>query len=504
MNKCFTYFKSGLLTTVLMFNLHCGLISQGLPSDYQEIKEDIYTCNLNSATEKIDIFLDIDNRDPYATQLKFDKIFVHIMLFGQEDLKNSWLEEIDEGKSLIETSSLPALRKHMLLSNLLLQDCVIQMDAGNQLRAISSFKTGFKHYEALKDASEKPPGLKKIQGLYEIFAGMVPEKYEWVKKLLGLRGDFEQGLRIFRQYLDTCHHEGDYYEAAFYYALFSAFLTDEPDDGWEYFNANVRKHQASPLFRLGYAMLGSSMGNTKEPLKLLQDNYDQQGDTKLLLLDFQIGSFLLYQLDESGKSYLNRFLQTFPGDNHRLQAWHLLYQFSTFTDNPSEKSKCRKAILQMAEEDKKLAEHPVIREINSGIPLLKPLCAAGLLYNGGYYREAKQQLTTKTAEITNSLQKKHKLEFYYRMGRIADKLSETSSAKKYYKKTIALGKHETWYFAPLAALKLAEIYEDKSEMAKAKQYFTLCLDINKGDYQADLKRQANAGLQRIGTKDKLQ
>ncbi|MFO7879942.1 MAG: tetratricopeptide repeat protein [Bacteroidota bacterium] len=503
MNKCFTYFKAGLLTTILMFNLHGGLISQGLPPDYQDIKDDIYSCNLNSAREKTDDLLAEDSSNPYATQLKFDKIFVDIMLFGQENLKETWLTEIGEATSVIENSSLPLLRKHLLLSNLFLQDCVIQMDAGNQLRAVSSFKTGFKHYESLKDAAEKPVGLKKIQGLYEIFAGMVPDEYQWVKKLLGLRGDYEQGLHIFRQYLDDCRHAGDYYEAAFYYALFSAFLTDEPDEGWSYYSANITKHRASPLFRLGYAMLGSSVGNTKEALKILQDNYDQQGDTRLLLLDFQIGSFLLYQLDESGKSYLNRFLQTFPGSNHKLQAWNLLYQFSAFTDNPSEKTKSRQSLVQMAEADKKMAEQPVIREINSGIPLLKPLCGASLLYNGGYYREAKQQLITGTAEITNSPHKKHKLEFYYRMGRIADKLSETSSAKKYYIKTIALGKHETWYFAPLAALKLAEIYEDNSELAEAKQYFELCLDINKGDYQADFQRQAKAGLQRIGNKDKL-
>ncbi|HKK68476.1 MAG TPA: tetratricopeptide repeat protein [Bacteroidales bacterium] len=458
------------------------------------VKNDIYTCNLKAAQEKIDAF---SSQDPEILAMQYHKWFVDMLFFGLDSKGNVWENHVKKDIEAIEKGDTDQATKHAILSNLLLQDCVVQMTQENQLSAATSFKGGYRHYEALKKINPDHPELLKIQALYEILTGMIPEEFNWLKSLLGLEGNFKAGMRQLKSYLSNCNTKGNYYEAAFYYALFSAYMAEEPDEGRAYYQSELTEHKHSPLFRLGYAILSEATGNTKQGLSVLLENYSDQGDTKLALLDMHIGSFLIYQLKPEGQHYLKRFLSAWPGESYRMQVYNLLYWNSLLHEPENSQKHYAGKILAMAASDKRYADHPVVRELESGISQLKPLLEARLLFNGGLYQRATETLDTGAQEVLQSPHKKHKLEYLYRKARLYTKSEQNSEARAYYLRTIKYGKEETWYYAPQAALKLAEMHEKADDLTKAREYYELCLDINRGEYKRSFERQAKAGLERI-------
>jgi tetratricopeptide (TPR) repeat protein len=91
-----------------------------------------------------------------------------------------------------------------------------------------------------------------------------------------------------------------------------------------------------------------------------------------------------------------------------------------------------------------------------------------------------------------------KIEYYYRLGRIYDKLNKTSDALLNYQKAINIGKTSRYYYAANAALNIGRIYEEKHDFKKATEYYNQTIDIKDHDQKGSLDNEAKAGLKRVG------
>jgi len=137
------------------------------------------------------------------------------------------------------------------------------------------------------------------------------------------------------------------------------------------------------------------------------------------------------------------------------------------------------------------------REAESGLIPNVDLLKGRLLFDGGYYQQAHQQL--------NLLGENHfysdteKVEYWYRLGRVQQERKQHQDALKLFQKAIEKGRELPVYYACRAALEAGHIYELMGKKVKAKEYFNTCLDIKPEEHRSALHQAAKAGLNRLSS-----
>jgi len=207
-----------------------------------------------------------------------------------------------------------------------------------------------------------------------------------------------------------------------------------------------------------------------------------QAECKIRKLDFN-----------SAEAYYQKFGKEFRGKNYlkdalRKQAWAKILQGDTanYLFFMKEVTKTGNLDVDIDRE----AETEAVSEEIPDINLLK----ARLLFDGGYYAEAKNVLT-----IANNteLSLQQQVELTYRLARIEQETGNLGEAKENFDQTINNGKNLEKYFAGNSALKMGEIYEQEGNLEKASEYYSICLKMKFDEYEASIHSKAKAGLERV-------
>jgi hypothetical protein len=93
--------------------------------------------------------------------------------------------------------------------------------------------------------------------------------------------------------------------------------------------------------------------------------------------------------------------------------------------------------------------------------------------------------------------RRDKVEYSYRKARLAHKLQDLPSAKRYYLQCIDLNGDEPWYFAPNACLQMGYIVWNEGDLILAKSYFSKALTYNKHEYKNSIDSKAKSALAQI-------
>jgi hypothetical protein len=461
---------------------------------FPEIKTALYSCDLKSAKSALDKALMQDKNNPYLNRLLNHYDLLQVMFFENENRKAIWLNSIEERINIISDANIANVDKFFMIAEAQLHATAIYMVSNNELKAVKSFRNGFDAYQNLEAIAPEQPQTAKIRGLYNIFLGSVPEKYNWLIGILGMEGDFELGVRSLKSAFEQTKSPGDIYEIGFYYAMFSAYFTDEPEAYYNYFKKLDAGLYENPLMRQGLSMLAEVSGNTDDCLNVLLGNYNQQGDTEFNLLNHQIGNFLLYQLNPLAETYLTLYKQNKSTEAQNLNAERSLYWHYIITNQKKKAESQRQIMISIAQNEQNEQAAYIIRELETDNPPNIHLLKARLLYNGGNYHDAFEQITQYDY---NSKNLRQNTEFNYRKASINEKLENMKAAKVYYKKTILLGKDQVWYFAPQSALNLGKIYEAENKKDVAKQYYKMCMKINISPYKESINREAKRCLKQL-------
>jgi len=118
-----------------------------------------------------------------------------------------------------------------------------------------------------------------------------------------------------------------------------------------------------------------------------------------------------------------------------------------------------------------------------------------LLSDGNYTLKALEILNQYTVNEFESIE--HKAEYFYRYGRLYDKLNQSDKAIQYYELTINNGKNIAQYYAANSAYLLGYLHEKNRNKADALKYYELCLQLNGYEYDNSIKQKAKAGINRL-------
>lgn len=350
-----------------------------------------------------------------------------------------------------------------------------------------------KAYNLLKENQKIFPEFtlnKKGLGLIHALLGAVPEQFNWILNLAGLDGDVALGLSELDEVLNDKNFNMYENEVLFLLSFLQINLNENDAISQQYLNRIGDGYKENILLNFTAARLSDNLGENELTLKILEDKPSSLSAFPFYYLNYLQAMSYLYQLNyENAKQQFEVFLGDFKGLNYIKSAYHKLAWIAFLQKNYEKKNEYFAKVI--SEGNTSIDEDKVAMKDAEDIYFSSPvLLKARLLYDGGYYENALNQIIA-FEQIDN-------VEYWYRLARVKSKLEyKNNEIIAHYQKSYDLGKESTAYYAPMSALQIALIYEKQNELDKAAIYFEKCLLMSDFDYERGIHKKAKSGLGRI-------
>jgi hypothetical protein len=381
--------------------------------------------------------------------------------------------------------------KLLILSEIYLHSAIICGKSNERFTAL-------KYLFAAEKNLVKHPGYKnadpKVQKLLPAIILVNSYLPGLLKKFTPISNDVKNAFSILKEYRknvanDTLLNLEGNILAAFIYSQFNP----ENRVMYDELHPKIEENNFNPLLSLSVALMAIRLEQQQEALSIL-NHYKERVSKPYPFFYFLCGE-LKTNIYLNGEQDLQYFLKVYRGKNYIKSAWLKLGWNYLLNNDTSSYEKCMKNTRELGAKSIEAdinaqfeAEMPDIPNIN----LLK----ARLFYDGGMFAKG-DEILLKTETIQSLKTTHHRLEYLYRLARINHSLREIALAKRYYKQVVQLGKDFPYYYAANSALQLGKIFEAENNLTQAKQYFTLCLSLNKFNYAASIEAKADEGLRRI-------
>jgi len=358
-------------------------------------------------------------------------------------------------------------------------------------------------YRILVENRNKYPDFamnKAGLGILHSLIGTVPSKYRWAVRSLQFEGTIPEGNSEIKEAYVQLSSDPELSfllpETAYLLTFVTLNLSSDIPAALalaENLNASPLSSltHESPLLIYSFATIYARAGENDKVIRLLTDRPQSAEIYPFHYLSYMLGVAKLNRLDKDACYPLLNFLGSFRGKNYIRAAYMHLAWYYLIQNEPKqyniyvERIKLR-GNTQVDNDREALAFAE--RNLKPDLKLLR----ARLLFDGGYYAQAKHELDGYKPADTRS-----GIENTYRLGRIYHNWGKLDEAIPHYLETIKNGHELPYYFAANSALQLGLIYEKRNDFAQAKKYFSQVLDMDFDEYQFSITNKAQAGLNRI-------
>ena len=387
--------------------------------------------------------------------------------------------------------------KLYVISEIKLQWAFIKLKFGD------SFSGGWGIKQAYKLAQEnqqKFPGFipnYKTQGTLNLLISAVPQKYQWLLNLFGLKGSVSEGLELLSRI------EGKDYlfslEASILKCLSGVYVLQEKDL-INSFTAIYTAHPDNLLVKFAYTAVNFKSNESEKALRIIGESEKMgEGYARIHYLDYLKGKIFLQKKSYTlAAYYFDRFITQYQGLNNIKDAWFQLFLSYWLNDRQlkaREIYELAKVKGSATSASDKYADR-LLR--NNEFPNVQ-IMQVRLSTDGGYYAQAAKQIEKLSIDQLEG--DKNKTELVYRRARLLHLQGQLAEASSQYEKTITMAQKEPWYFAPGAALQLGHIYAGQGKYEKATQYYGLVLGFKNHPYKHSLDWQANSALKKLENTD---
>lgn len=422
-----------------------------------------------------------------------------IVLFASEDEKEyeRLAENEDKRLDLIEDLDENSPYNKFVQAEIKLHWALVKMKLGHETKggfdAISAYKL-------LEENRKKFPNFTanyKNLGVFHVMIGSVPENYRWVTKLLGLKGNIQQGLKE----LNIAINDKIVGKEAKFYQLFiqSNVLTlndDERQEITQFVNNNPDN--------LAISFLATSilMRDNKSEVaqKILQTRASGSGYLAMPIFDLYQAEILFNKGNyPQAIQYYQNYLKNFRGHSFLKDVNFKLFLANWLTNNPE---KALNHLAKIPNVGKKLSETDIIAQNfyeqfqKTKIYPNKNLVKANYAFEGGHYNEALEFL--ENLEEDSFMSQLDKANFNFRKARILQKLNAQNQAIPYFERAMALCAGQNCHFGASSSLQLGYIYQQKNDKLKARMSFEKAIAYKKHEYKNSIDNKAQAALTEMG------
>lgn len=431
----------------------------------------------------------IENYVDMVTLLVSDNKQIFDQLTPNEDKRLEWLVNLP--------SDSPYQR--FFQAEIRLQWAFVKLKFGKEVSASWDI---IKAYRLLDENAQKYPDFiptYKSLGLLHVLIGSTPQNYQWVTKLLGLKGNIPQGLRE----IQTVVQKEPLFdaEAKLIEILLQSYVLKYTEKQNTELLQLVHSQPDNLLLHFFGTTISIKDGRGEQALQLLNQRPTGAAYFAFPFLDYLKGEILLQKSEyKEARTYLNTFLGQYKGQNFLKDTYLKLFLSHWLVNEDAVAKAYLNKILTVGttyvEADKaaqKFAENFSKGAISSR---QKVLMKARLSFDGGYLMEAMN--TLKLFQENSFPNSYDKAEFQYRLGRIFQRQNQLDSSLAHYERAIALSQAQSLYFGATSALQLGYIYQTKGQKAKAITYFKQALNYPKHEYKNSIDNKARAALTLIG------
>lgn len=406
-----------------------------------------------------------------------------------------------EEARLAALSRLPATSpfQRLLMAEVRLHWAFAKLKFGNEVSACWDV---IKAYRLLDENSKKFPTFVptyKSLGLLHVLIGSVPENYAWVTRILGLRGNVQQGLKELQlvQQKDKLFR----LESQLIDMLLHAFTLQLSPAQLQTLRQLPTRHPDNLLLHFFGASVLMKEGRSEDALAILKKAPTGDDYTDFPFLHYMRGEILLQkaQYCEAFAQY-SRFQREFKGANFIKDSYfkQFLCRWLAEDEKGAEEilARVKKGGATVVESDQyamRFAERYASGTINDQ---QKVLLRARYATDGGYLKEALEELDSYREASFRAVS--DRAEFNYRKGRILQKMGQEEQAVPYFNRCVELTRNTNLYFGASSALQLGYIYREKRQKEQAIASFRLAMTYKKHEYKNSIDNKARAALTELG------
>ncbi len=482
-----------------------------IPGLHQQILYSILDLKFAKADSLLSLMDEQEPDEPETPYLENYLEFLDALIIGDIESFQNYQEASGKRIESIKNGRKVNPGSFFALSTIHLQSSVLCAFHNEMFRAAKHLYHSNRYLRQGEEAEIGNPRKFRNRGILILVSASVPEEYRWLLKVFGFKYGIEEGFGYLEEYY-TFAVGADRLEAYLILDYARQTLTPEKNNPENSGlsessripgipgDANAFHNRAETLKLYSRALSDLSSGNSLRVVKNLQ-NYSQDSlERELPYLDLLLGEALLNSLDPGAEKPLKQFTLKNNAVHYRHYAWHKLSWTFALKGDMENYQEARQKVMD-AGEPYLDADRQALSEARDTLPLNIGLLKARLLFDGGDYSGALEVLDMSSGIFLHN--KRDSIEYPYRKARILDRLEERSRAMISYKKVIAEGSEQSWYFAPNAALQLGIIYEEEREYDLALEYYRKCLKINESSYKQSIDYKARQGIRRIENQKKL-
>lgn len=390
--------------------------------------------------------------------------------------------------------------KKYLHSEILLFRAIINAKNSSYIKALFDIKNSYQLIVENKKEYKHFLPNNKIDAVMNIGFGSVPDSFTWLLKIFNIDASVNKGISELENLIEqTSQIKAINYlnnEIVFIYVYAKTNLGSKDKTfidrlfKKEFINNQIKENPLLTMAKTSY--LQKQKRNDDAIICL--NSLEETTAYKLHYLEIMRGESYLYKLNPDAEVYFKSYLKNFPGKSFVKTAYQKIAWIKSLENNKKGYFYYLDKINENGElfidSDKQAQKEFEEYKLPNG-----RLLSARLLFDGGYYEQALQQLDIENPQsVFNDAEY---LEFLYRKGRIYDSWGNENKALVFYKKTMKIGEDSKHYYPANSALHSGYIYENSGESEKAIEMFEKCLDFDFEEYRNSITQKAKAGINRL-------
>jgi hypothetical protein len=486
--------RAGLLTC-LFFWLPSQLVAQ-VNNKWQQLSENLYQAHTNCLSLNLNDCRKLINGATTPEALYLSSLADALELLITEDRSKFADYELAHEKRVDALKKIsPATPQSIFtLAELRLQWAFVYLKFGHDFSAARNVRLA---HLAAQECRKKFPAFmpaQKTSGMLNVMLGSVPEKYQWILGLLGMKGSVDTGLAELEQV--SKGREPLAFESSLLLFLIEGFMLQQTDTavaGMEALHFRYPDNRLI-LFLAASLAIKNSMSevalNMLEKVQALPDH-----GLPLHYADYLSGEVYLHQgnYNRSVQAYQS-FIKNYKGENFVKDA-HYKTAVAYWLNHRSELATKYFELAKSAGKQSGEADKYAARALAENAFPHSKLAKIRYSTDGGYYDEAFRMLESIRPE--ELITTKERTELNYRTARLYHKTGRIDQAKKYYLLTIEKGDPANGYFAPNGCLQLGYIYEAENNAEEARKYFNKALTYKNHAYKNSIDSKAKSALSKL-------
>ncbi|MCG9881059.1 MAG: hypothetical protein MH472_10720 [Bacteroidia bacterium] len=402
--------------------------------------------------------------------------------------------------SLKQVELLPESSPYKLFykSSIRLQAAFVKGAFNEYLAAAWDFRTAFQEANINEKKFPQFLGHKKELGTLMALLGSFPPQYNWILHAVGLEGDFNGGLAILKNYIQSSANEPliEKQQASIIYALIQLNFGKDHNAALTFYTPFAKEYTSNLMQCYVKTYIAAKTGETDLAIKTLRARPTGEAYIHITFLDYIMGDLLLHQLDQDAAIWYKKYI-TFSKTKNSIKDAYQKLSWLAWLDGDTTKFLIYHDLMQKNTKDAGSELKLVNADLAKGIYPNTSLLQARLLFDGGYNEKALAKLKSiQKADLKSSFQS---LEYQYRLGRVYQEMKKTSEAIQYFNNCLEQGKGVKSYLLPNTCLQLGLIYENLNYASLAKSYYEQVSSYSGVDYESSLHQKAKTNLWRLKT-----